>query len=220
MLEHHNIAQKCIKISSILSLCTKEDLLYSADSDSEYKVTTVIERVRKKKFKDASKFEKQFDNTDSVENVSVIKDNEAEYLYYPLEDNLSENSNDLVSKSADDERPILNRKTFDFDYCDQVVNEKNGLKNQINIIHDKQFNKLSKIYLCAACDRGFLKRQCLKVHSVVHSGERPFKCKYPGCNKSFRYNSGRHSHYICIHKPKEHQCPECGRYFAFARSLE
>ena len=51
---------------------------------------------------------------------------------------------------------------------------------------------------CPYCSKGFSLAQYLREHIHIHTGEKPFVCTYPGCDKKFR-QAGK----LSIHK-KEH----------------
>ncbi len=55
-----------------------------------------------------------------------------------------------------------------------------------------------KQHQCPHCDKRFRLVQYLNEHIYTHTGERPFACSYPGCNKRFR-QAGK----LSIHK-KQH----------------
>ena len=45
------------------------------------------------------------------------------------------------------------------------------------------------MYYCPECNYNTAEKQRFKRHFLVHTGEKPFKCNFPGCFKSFRYSS-------------------------------
>ena len=55
-----------------------------------------------------------------------------------------------------------------------------------------------KQHQCPHCDKRFRLVQYLNEHIYTHTGERPFACIFPGCNKRFR-QAGK----LSIHK-KQH----------------
>ena len=55
-----------------------------------------------------------------------------------------------------------------------------------------------KQHQCPHCEKRFRLVQYLNEHIYTHTGERPFVCNYPGCNKRFR-QAGK----LSIHK-KQH----------------
>lgn len=47
-------------------------------------------------------------------------------------------------------------------------------------------------HLCRTCNRYYSRRDNLRVHQRVHSGEMPYKCQY--CNQTFRWMAGHRIH--------------------------
>ncbi|SCW04478.1 LAFE_0H14422g1_1 [Lachancea fermentati] len=54
---------------------------------------------------------------------------------------------------------------------------------------------------CPQCHKIFSRVSSLQVHSLVHTGDRPFACPWPGCIKSFNVKSNMVRHYK-IHEKK------------------
>lgn len=44
-------------------------------------------------------------------------------------------------------------------------------------------------FQCPYCLKTLSSKQNFKEHSYIHTGEKPFKCREPGCNESFRQGS-------------------------------
>lgn len=47
----------------------------------------------------------------------------------------------------------------------------------------------AKMYVCPVCSREFNKKANLKVHSRKHTGEKPYACSRPGCDRRFMWKS-------------------------------
>ena len=43
-----------------------------------------------------------------------------------------------------------------------------------------------KQHVCVLCFKSFSLAQYLKEHTYIHTGQKPFLCNFPGCDKSFR----------------------------------
>ena len=63
--------------------------------------------------------------------------------------------------------------------------------------HMKQHE--GKMYHCKLCPKSFTLLQYLREHTHTHTGDKPYVCTHPGCNKSFR-QSGKFSLHKKIHK--------------------
>lgn len=53
---------------------------------------------------------------------------------------------------------------------------------------------------CSICAKKLSSKQNLKQHMNIHTGERPFKCNFPGCNASYKHASQLSNH-KAIHRP-------------------
>ena len=48
---------------------------------------------------------------------------------------------------------------------------------------------------CEVCKATFSRRNTLKTHSMVHTGEKPHMCPYVGCEKRFSEKGNMKTHY-------------------------
>ncbi|KAL8575933.1 hypothetical protein ACOMHN_027331 [Nucella lapillus] len=73
---------------------------------------------------------------------------------------------------------------------------------------------------CAVCSRVFTRSWLLKGHMRTHTGERPFRCTWPQCQRAFADKSNLRSHML-IHTTtaKSFTCPKCFRAFSQKRYL-
>jgi uncharacterized Zn-finger protein len=49
-------------------------------------------------------------------------------------------------------------------------------------------------YICQTCNKAFSRPSSLRIHSHSHTGEKPFKCPFPGCGKAFSVRSNMKRH--------------------------
>ncbi|KAI9485476.1 MAG: hypothetical protein EXX96DRAFT_533822 [Benjaminiella poitrasii] len=49
-------------------------------------------------------------------------------------------------------------------------------------------------YCCPYCQKGFSRPSSLKTHIFSHTGEKPYICNYPTCNRSFSVQSNMRRH--------------------------
>jgi C2H2-type zinc finger len=76
-------------------------------------------------------------------------------------------------------------------------------------------------YECKVCGRLFQKQQSLAAHCIIHTGDRPYPCRRPGCSKSFRQNSTRLSHEKSQHSEMcSFVCSFCGEGFELYNLLQ
>lgn len=62
-------------------------------------------------------------------------------------------------------------------------------------------NKRKRLYRCSYCEKSFTKPSALQPHIYTHTGEKPFVCHFPGCNRGFAVISNLRRHFK-VHEPK------------------
>jgi len=76
--------------------------------------------------------------------------------------------------------------------------------------------KMVSQHICRSCGHLFSGRQMLLTHLVTHTGERPFPCRFPGCDKRFGQSSTRNYHERIHSDVHPFVCSRCGRCFKHA----
>lgn len=93
-------------------------------------------------------------------------------------------------------------------------NEKSELENHRRKACPKRFE-------CTVCHKWFRKKGGLNLHSLIHTGEKPFRCDQPGCGQGFnqRGNLKRHERLHTGEKPFQCAYPGCEKRFTQGTSL-
>jgi uncharacterized Zn-finger protein len=52
-----------------------------------------------------------------------------------------------------------------------------------------------RLFTCRECNRSFNRKEHLQRHERIHTGARPFACKFPGCGKTFSRCDNRDTHH-------------------------
>ncbi|XP_055296497.1 zinc finger protein 62 homolog [Sitodiplosis mosellana] len=101
------------------------------------------------------------------------------------------------------------------EFCEKYFPYKSVYETHMNVVH----LKLNiRNFVCSICGQAFRKMQCLTQHERIHTGERPYICKYEGCSKSFTTHGANYAH-MKIHRGlKKFQCriDGCGEQFGGA----
>ncbi|CAL6082836.1 C2H2 type domain-containing protein [Hexamita inflata] len=66
-------------------------------------------------------------------------------------------------------------------------------------------------YACTKCDKQFTQRYHLRVHNMMHTGDKPHQC--PICGKGFARKDVMKVHLLVHNEECDHACEVCGRKF-------
>ena len=79
----------------------------------------------------------------------------------------------------------------------EICGEMFGARVMPRHIQSKHTDNDHKRFKCELCGKGFSTGQRLKEHTNIHTGERPFMCKY--CGASFANNGNCRMHERMMH---------------------
>jgi Zinc finger, C2H2 type len=98
--------------------------------------------------------------------------------------------------------------------CSRVFTVVGAFQSHVLTAHYRPKNQ------CAVCGKHFSRSWLLKGHMRTHTGERPYRCPFVGCERAFADKSNLRSH-LLIHtaEGKNYVCTRCNRAFAQKRYL-
>uniref|UniRef100_A0A674MJ61 C2H2-type domain-containing protein n=1 Tax=Takifugu rubripes TaxID=31033 RepID=A0A674MJ61_TAKRU len=98
---------------------------------------------------------------------------------------------------------------FSCSECEKFFKEKGALKKHQRSKHLKELFR----HPCPYCGK-MISASTMARHKLIHTGERPFKCNMPECDKVFRSNSEVKRHVLLHHSTERpYKCDVCGKGF-------
>jgi uncharacterized Zn-finger protein len=85
-------------------------------------------------------------------------------------------------------------------FLQQQKNEKDDMfKHSIPLLLDKKDEgnnrpENGRKYHCSVCQKKFMRPSSLKIHIYSHTGEKPYRCTFPGCERRFSVHSNMKRH--------------------------
>jgi len=89
-----------------------------------------------------------------------------------------------------------------------------------SIVNKSNSKTMKKGYLCEICGKVYTRKYGLKIHTRIHMGYKPLKCKF--CDRSFGdpSNMAKHLRLHGVGMNDSFKCPWCGKICARKRDLE
>uniref|UniRef100_A0AAX7U6H1 C2H2-type domain-containing protein n=1 Tax=Astatotilapia calliptera TaxID=8154 RepID=A0AAX7U6H1_ASTCA len=102
-----------------------------------------------------------------------------------------------------------NEKKHSCSQCEKSFKEKGALKKHQRSKHLHELFRNP----CPTCGK-MLSASTMKRHKLIHTGERPFKCTVPECEKYYRSTSEVKKHILMHHTTERpYKCDICGKGF-------
>lgn len=99
--------------------------------------------------------------------------------------------------------------------CQFVFRDEILMKRHHRNVHGQNFP-----WECQYCPKKFRAKEALDLHVRMHTGEKPFPCRYPPCERRFAHATDRARHERSLHMGlKPHRCESCGASFSRRREL-
>lgn len=138
----------------------------------------------------------------------------------PLQITIDQDGKSLIENAGviDVSEVSLTHKEMTLDVDDQVNLGGELIANMLKEPATQRHKEPSN-HKCETCGKHFQRPSLLERHRRIHSGERPFSCKF--CDKKFNQTNALQIHVKSKHLlEKQYTCPECGMAFTQKGNLK
>lgn len=205
------------KTSALIADATETvDLIYSSDSECEYRITTKIERIPKTR--KPLKTEMHLGSYEITFLEPEVK----------LEENVQSESKTYLLQTLVDSLDAKPKAIFQCIYCKKMYKNKSNLTNHLECYHSrnesvKPLGSAAKAFHCKHCDQIFSRRLHYEHHLTSLRKDTPFFCKicHSGFNTKPELLLHKRNNAECQNAPKSKLflCTYCGKYFERKNSL-
>ncbi|XP_053374632.1 zinc finger protein 37-like [Mercenaria mercenaria] len=149
----------------------------------------------------------------------VIKKEKAEFIEQEINEGSVEEGKDQV---IDYGRKTKKAKNYVCDLCSKAFTSDNRLKRHKEHLHpdggndDRPFKEGK--YICEVCNKRFISQSRLRLHTVTHTGEKPFSCDI--CGQKFSHPTNKRRHMKTHTGDKPFVCLFCGKSFPVKHYLK
>lgn len=121
----------------------------------------------------------------------------------------------FVHKKSLENHHLVHGRLYKCEMCDREFKKKSNMKKHLQLVHLKL-----ELFVCEICARTFKYSRSYIEHKRKHTGERPFKCDFDSCDKSFTTTKQKRLHVNVHHLARTYTCEHCKKKFKYELYLK